>query len=53
MVIVISCDSEDINVRKGWTWEGERSGGWEKANKKRKNGEKYLPTWAVWDIVSY
>ena len=33
--------------------EGKRSGGWEKANKKRKNGEKYLSTWTVWDIVSY
>ena len=27
--------------------EGKRSGGWEKANKKRKNGEKYLSTWTV------
>ena len=41
-----------LNVREGWIWEGKRSGGWEKVNK-RKNGEKYLPTWTVWDIVSY
>ena len=41
--IVISCDSEVINDRQdmeeGGTREGKRSGGWEKANKKRRNGE--------------
>ena len=36
-----------LNVREGWIWEGKRSGGWEKANKKRKNGETYLSTWTV------
>ena len=51
--IVISCDSKVINVRKGWTWDGKRSGGWEKWNKKWGNGERYLSTWTVWDIVSY
>ena len=25
--------------------EGKRIGGWEKVNKKRKNGETYLPTY--------
>ena len=33
--IVISCDSEVINVRKGWTWDGKRSGGWEKVRIRR------------------
>ena len=55
--IVISCDSEVINDRQdmeeGGTCEGKRSGGWEKANKKRKIGERYLPTWTVCDRVSY
>ena len=41
--IVISCDSGVLNVRQdteeGGTWEGNRSGGWEKANRKRRNGE--------------
>ena len=26
-------------TRKKAAWEGKRSGGWEKANKKRRNGE--------------
>ena len=38
-----------LNVRKGWIWEGKRSGGREKANKKRKNRENYLPTWTACD----
>ena len=54
---LISCDSEVINDRQdmeeGGTWEGKRSGGWEKANKKRKNRERYLPTWMAFDRVSY
>ena len=40
--IVISCVSEVINDRQDMeesTWEGKRSGGWEKANKKRRNRE--------------
>ena len=41
--IVISCDSEVINDRQDMensgTWEGKRSGGWEKANKKRRYAE--------------
>ena len=55
--IVISCESEVINNRQdmeeGGTWEGKRSGGWEKPNKKRRNGERYLPTWTACDRVSY
>ena len=27
------------DTEEGGTWEGKRSGGWEKANKKRRNGE--------------
>ena len=26
-------------MKEGGTWEGKRSGGWEKVNKKRRNGE--------------
>ena len=26
-------------MKEGGTWEGKRSGGWEKANKKRRIGE--------------
>ena len=26
-------------MKEGGTWEGNRSGGWEKANRKRRNGE--------------
>ena len=55
--IVISCDSEVINDRQdmeeGGTREGKRSGGWEKANKKRIYAERYLPTWTAFDRVSY
>ena len=45
--MVISCDSGVLNFRQdteeGGTWEGKRSGGREKANKKRRNGERYFP----------
>ena len=34
----------------GWK---EKWGMGEGANKKRKNGEKYLPTWTACDRVSY
>ena len=30
-------------MKEGGTWEGKRSGGREKANKKRRNGERYFP----------
>ena len=55
--IVISCDSEIINDRQdmeeGGTCEGKRSGGWEKANKKRRNGESiYLHGWYVTKFLS-
>ena len=26
-------------MKEGGTWEGKRSGGWEKANRKRRNGK--------------
>ena len=42
-----------MDMEEGGTWEGKRSGGWEKANKKRRNGERYLPTWAAFDQISY
>ena len=28
-------------------------GGWEKANKKRRIGERYLPTWMECDQISF
>ena len=42
--MVISCDSGVLKCyagheRRRGTWEGKRSGEWEKANKKRRNGE--------------
>ena len=41
-------------TEEGGTWEGKRSGGWEKGNKKgsRKRG-KYRLTWTACDRVSY
>ena len=30
-------------MKEGGTWEGKRSGGREKVNKKRRNGERYFP----------
>ena len=30
-------------MKEGGTWEGKRSGGREKENKKRMNGERYFP----------
>ena len=54
---VISCDREVINDRQdmeeGGTWEGKRSGGWEKVNKMRIIGERYLLTWTVCDQISF
>ena len=55
--ILISCDSEVINDRQdmeeGGTWEGKRSAGWEKANKKRRNGESiYLHGRYVTDFLT-
>ena len=37
----------------GGTWEGKRSGGWEKRNKKRRNEESYLPTWMACERVFF
>ena len=32
------------DIEEGGTWEGKRSGGWEMANKQRRNGEITFPT---------
>ena len=37
MTVGFKCVRQDM--KEGGTWEGKRSGGWEKANKKRRNGE--------------
>ena len=35
------------------TWEGKRSGGWEKVNKKRRNGESiYLHGWHLAEFLT-
>ena len=41
-------------MEEGGTWEGKRSGGWEKRTKKKmRSGKKDQSTWTASDRVSY
>ena len=40
-------------MEEGGTWEGKKSRGWDKGNKKGRNKERYLPSWMAHGRVSY